>query len=102
MITLIYPITRESGFEKLKRSLVNLEPDWKLGVDLLCIVQNKELYTGARDYLQLNVDRGEVLTVYEPDGNPLKKATEYIGLKNQYVYLSGEIVIPHSALGKFS
>lgn len=100
MVTLIYPITRRQSLESLKRSLANLEPDWKLGVDLLCVVKWKNLYTEVRDYLQANVDRGEVLTVYEPDGDPLKRAKEYIGSKNKYVYLSGEVVIPYNALGK--
>ena len=96
----VYPITDRKGFDFLKRNLVNLEPDWKLGVDLLCMVQNKNLYTEVRNYLQTDIDRGEVLIIHEPEGNLLKKAKNYIGTKNEYVYLSAEQKIPYNVLEK--
>ena len=75
MITIITLVSSRDGFETLKRNLINFEPDWKLGVDLLCLVSNKKLYLECRDFLLENVNRGECRVVL---GDSLKDGKENI------------------------
>lgn len=100
MVTLIYPITTKEGFENLKRSLINLEFDLELGIDILCLVKEgeEELYLECSDFLRQNYDQGESLVVYER-GDLYKKSQLYISSKNDLVFLANEkIVIPPKAI----
>lgn len=98
MISVITLISSRSGLEVLKRNLASLEPDWKLGVDLLCIVNDKTLYLECRDYLLTAVDRGECLVVYDDNGK-LKSGLEYIWGNNPYVFLLKEgVILPRGTL----
>lgn len=98
MISIITSVSSEEGFENLKRSLINLEPDWKLGVDLLCFVSDKNLYLECRDFLKENVDRGECLVLFE-EGEPFKKGVEIVSGKNPYVFLASEkVLIPRGGV----
>lgn len=99
MISIITSISDNEGFENLKRSLINLEPDWQLGVDLLCIVRDEKLYLESRDFLRENVDRGECLVLFEDTDEPFKRAVEIVSNKNKYVYLASEkILIPRGGI----
>ena len=86
MISIITFINFKEDFEVLKRNLVSLEPDWGIGVDLLCIVTNKNLFLECRDFLLKNVDRGECLVEYNERAT-LKSGVEYLNNKNDYVLL---------------
>lgn len=100
MITIITSITSQEGFETLKRSLYNFEPDWKLGLDLLCFVHKQELYLECRNFLLDAVDRGECLVVYE-EKKTLKVGREYLSPKNEFVFLLNEgVLVPFGGIGK--
>lgn len=98
MISIVSLVTKTAGFENLKRNLISLEPDWKLGVDILCLVDDKELYLEVRDFLAQSVNRGEVLVVYDES---LKAGKEYLSNKNEFVFLlSEDTLIPGGCLTK--
>ena len=99
MITVITSITKQQGFENLQRNLVSFESDWQLGMDILCLVADKQLYLEVRDYLKQNVDRGESLIVYDEGG--LKAGGEYLGNRNEFVFLLDEdTLIPSGHITK--
>ena len=96
MITIITLVSSRDGFETLKRNLINFEPDWNLGVDLLCLVSDKKLYLECRDFLLDNANRGECRVVL---GDSLKHGREEIEGKNPYIFILGEgILIPFGGL----
>ena len=99
MISVITTITNRKNLKTLQENLVALEADWHLGVDLLCLVGNENLYLEVRDYVASAVDKGEPLVVYDDKG--LKAGQEYLGSRNEYVFLLGEnIRIPTGCLTK--
>lgn len=101
MITVIYPLTTQKGFQRLKRNLNSLEQDWNLGMDFLCVTNDKNLYLEAKNYLLENIDRGECLVAYSEKDNLLKGATELVELKNRYTYVANEnLILPHGTITK--
>ncbi len=100
MITVITKISNDKGFNLLKKNLTNLEPDWKIGLNLLCVISDKNLYLKCRDYLQCNIERGECLVVFnEKDG--LKAAKDYLNNSNDLVFLLNEgVELSYGGLGK--
>lgn len=101
MITVIYPLTTRKGFEKLKRNLNSLEPDWELGIDFLCIIGDKDLYLEARDYLLERIDRGGCLVSYSESENLLRAGVDLVDSKNKYIYLANEnLIMPHGSITK--
>ena len=102
MITLIIPITNRQGYENFKRSLVNLETDWHLGINVVCLVAdgNEKLLLECKKFLTENIDLGNCLVLHEK-GDLYKKASLYIGLSDDYVFLANEnVVIPLNAITK--
>ena len=92
MISIIFTISNEAGFNNLKRSIINLEGDYGLGLDILCVVENKDLYIPCRDYLLDNVDEAGVLTTFKEC---------LITESNRYVYLAGQdFIIPFKGITK--
>ncbi len=88
MIRIITSISDRAGFENLKRSLINLEPDWSLGVDIICLVRDEKLYVESRNFLRENVDRGECLVLFNETDEPLKEGVNIVSDKIPYVYLA--------------
>ena len=96
MITIITLINNQEDYEVLKRNLVSLETDWDLGLALLCIVSNKELYLEVRNFLLENVNRGECRVVY---GSSLKDGKDYLSDNNSLVFLLNVgVIIPQNTL----
>ena len=100
MITITTILSGRSGFEALKRNLVSLEPDWKIGVDILCVVTDKSLFVECRNFLNENVDKGECLVFYDKDAT-LKSVGEYLGSRNPLVFILAEnVILPIGGLSK--
>lgn len=97
MISLVTIIESESDFDNLKRNLNSLEPDWKLGVDILCLVADEELYPKVRNYLQGVADKGDCLVVF---GEPFfEEVKQYLNDKNEYIFLLGKgTILPSGSL----
>lgn len=77
-----------------------MEPDWKLGLDILCLVPNKDLYLQCRDFLLDRVDRGECLVSYV-QGEDFKFAIDNLTDKNKYVFLlDNGYILPLGGIGK--
>lgn len=101
MISIITSISDRAGFENLKRSLINLEPDWSLGVDIICLVRDEKLYVESRNFLRENVDRGECLVLFNETDEPFKEGVNIVTDKNPYVYLASEkVLIPRGGVTK--
>lgn len=99
MITIITYVSTEQGFENLKRSTVNLEEDYDLGLNILCIVGDKDLYLRCRDWLQDNIDRAGVLTVFYEGNYPLEWAKENLTFNDPFVYLANQnLIIPSGGI----
>ena len=99
MISIINSITKPSGLDNLKRNLVSLEADIHLGMNLLCRVNEKNLFLEVRDYLLRAVNWGECLVKYEEDSSGLKNGKKYVTGKDEYVFLLGEdVLIPSGAI----
>lgn len=100
MVTVITLVSNREGFDNLKRNIVSFESDWKIGLDILCIVSDYNLYLECRNFLHENVDKGECLVVYEQDAT-LKSGKEYLDWKNEYVFLLAENVrVPSGGITK--
>ena len=99
MITIVTYISTQQGFENLKKSIINLESDYGLGLNILCIVGEKELYLTCRNWLQMNVDRAGCLTVFYDGDNPLEWSKENLTFNDPYVYLANQnVVIPRGGI----
>ena len=101
MISIVNSITKPLGLDNLKRNLVSLETDIHLGINLLCLVNEKNLYLEVRDFLTLAVNWGECLVEYEEDSLGLKNGKKYVTDKDEYVFLLGEdVLIPSGTITK--
>lgn len=85
MISVITSVIDRQGFENLERNLISLEPDWNLGMDLLCIVKEENLFEEVGDFLKKGVNRGKCVVVQDDKG--LKAGGDYLEYKNDYVFL---------------
>lgn len=98
MITIITSVRDTESFNCLKRNLINFEPDWKIGLDLICVVKDEKLFLESRDFLLENVNRGECRIVL---GDSLQSANQYLTDKNPYVFVLAEnILIPPGGITK--
>lgn len=86
MITLITLIKNEQQLDNFKRNLVSLESTFNLGLDILCLVNDKNFYLKVRDYLLLAINRGECRIEYI-EGENIKKAKDFITDNNPYVFI---------------
>lgn len=99
MVTVICKITSALGFENLKKTITHLEYDQHLGVNLLCLVNDKQLFLNMRDYCQEAYDIGQHLVVFD-DGdidikNLLTGSDEYVLVLNE------NVVLPRCAISDF-
>ena len=100
MVTLITLISGRKGFDNLKKTLVNLEPDWKIGLNILCLVSDENIFPEVRNYLVNVVNRGECLIEYVKNGT-LKSGEPFLSDKKEFVFLLDEnIVLPFRGLSK--
>lgn len=102
MITIITIVHFESDFEGLKRNLASLEPDWKLGLNLLCLATNEKIFLECRNFLKENIDRGECLVVYEKKAEVegFKAANGYLNDEGWVLLLDNAWVLPEGTLEK--
>lgn len=90
MITAILPVSYSGGFENLKRNIIGLSADLERLGDVLCIVSDKNLYLECRDILKEYEPNIECLTVYSDRQYPIREALNYLGDKNEYVFVVNE------------
>lgn len=101
MITAILPISYSGGFENLKRNIVGLSADLVDLGDVLCIVSDKDLYLECRDLLREYAKDIECLTVFSDRQYPIRESLEYLGDKNEFVFVANEsLYIPPKTISR--
>lgn len=87
MISIIYPVPGERELEILKRTIVNLELDWRLGLEIICVVWTESVRKVVRDFLDENVGvRTGKVVMYE--GHEPYKQCEALSDESEFVFLS--------------
>ena len=90
MITIILSISYQGGFGNLKRNVVNIDKDLRAGNSLLCIVSDKKLYVECRDFIREYFGGVNCLVVFSTRQLPLRESLEYLGDKNEFVFVANE------------
>lgn len=100
MITAILPISYRGGFDNLKRNVVNIAADLRNN-NLLCIVSDKNLYLECKEFLHEYFNDSECLVVYSERQYPLRESLDYLGDKNEFVFVANEnLYLPPNAILK--
>ena len=98
MISLIIPITTRVGLNNFEKTLVNLETDFNLGLDILCVVRDRRIFLNCRDRLREIVDRGECLVILD-ESQTLEEVSKALRDKNEFTFLMNEnIILPVKCL----
>lgn len=109
MITIIFPVTSEQGYNNFKQSLVNIADEIQISTNLLCITNNADLYVKCRNLLPtifehiLEAPVNKYLTVFTEKKKLLNEAKLRIAIptneKKNYVFLYNEnIVLPTNTI----
>ena len=85
MVNLVLVINSKAEYRTLMWNY-NILSNCEYDCDVLCVVTEKNIYTKCRDWLNDNIDRGEVLTVYL-QRDRIDEIKTVLTEKNEYTFL---------------